>query len=68
MKFSNNCVLSFDYSPLKHFYRETLPAYRESKKKYQRALEEVDLAQLKYLAMKKSSVISLTSNSLTVPL
>ena len=43
-------------SPLKSFHKDILPAYKDLRKKVTKAFEEMETAETKYLAVKKSAV------------
>lgn len=45
-------------SPLKSFYKDILPTYKDLKKKVTKAYEEMETAEGKYLSLKKSAVMN----------
>jgi len=44
-------------NPIRSFYKSVIPTYKDSRKKVQKALEELEVAESKYLSIKKSTVV-----------
>jgi len=52
-KIVNNTV----YTPLRNFYKEVIPSYKESKKKVQKAFEDMEIIETKYYNIKKAAMM-----------